>query len=63
MYLGFALALLGAWWFMGSLSAGVGCIGFFLAAQYWYIPFEEKRCLDVFGDDYKTYQQAVRRWL
>lgn len=63
MYLGFLLALIGAWWLMGSLTAGIGSALFFFAAHYWYIPFEEKRCREVFGEDYINYQRSVRRWL
>jgi len=27
------------------------------------IPFEERRLAQIFGDDYRAYQQRVRRWI
>jgi len=63
MYLGFVGIMIGVALLVGTLSAWVGVIGFWLAANQWYIPFEEGRMLARFGDDYVAYQRRVRRWL
>jgi protein-S-isoprenylcysteine O-methyltransferase Ste14 len=63
MYLGFLIALLGTAVLVGSLSALLGPVGFFLAAQFHYVPFEEERMRETFGADYEEYARHVRRWI
>ncbi len=63
MYLGFLLVLIGFAWCFGVISVWVGPLIFLLLANFWYIPFEEKRMLEKFGDSYVGYRQKVRRWL
>ena len=63
IYLGFVVSLLGTWVYLGSLSPLLGVVVFFLAANYWYIPFEEARLREGFGEAYREYQQRVGRWL
>ncbi len=63
MYLGFTLMLCGVALFIGSLTAWVGPIAFFAAANLWYIPFEEARMHATFGDAYEAYQRQVPRWI
>lgn len=64
MYLGFSLALFGIYLLCGSsLFAAMIVIGFFLACNFIYIPFEEQRMKACFGAEYEWYCQAVRRWL
>ncbi len=63
MYLGFLLLATGVACGVGSLSAFVGPLVFFAAADRWYIPFEERRMSDVFGDEYQRYRSVVRRWV
>jgi protein-S-isoprenylcysteine O-methyltransferase Ste14 len=63
MYLGFTVALLGEAVLVGAITALVGPLGFFLAAQWHYIPFEEKRMRAVFGSAFGDYASRVRRWL
>lgn len=63
MYLGFVLALLGVAVVLGSLAALFGPLVFLAVADRWYIPFEERRMVAVFGDDYLRYQRSVRRWV
>ncbi|MGQ3054459.1 MAG: methyltransferase family protein [Roseateles sp.] len=63
MYLGMLLALCGAALALGVLSAGAGPLLFFIAAQTWYIPFEEAALHRKFGADYADYRRRVRRWL
>ena len=63
-YVGVPLALL--------LGAAIACntaysllfpLAFFFAAQFWYIPFEEKRMKQTFGEAYDAYCQRTRRWI
>ena len=62
MYLGFVLVLVGAALLVGTASAWVGGLVFFVAADRWYIPFEERRLRTTFGADYEAYRGRVRRW-
>lgn len=63
MYLGFAVALAGLALGLGSIAAWPGPVAFAGAANFWYIPFEEKRMAHTFKDDYATYARRVRRWV
>ena len=63
IYLGFTLALLGWAMVLGNLAALDGVLLFFLAAHFWYIPFEEKAMKKEFGTVYEQYKKQVRRWL
>jgi protein-S-isoprenylcysteine O-methyltransferase Ste14 len=63
MYLGFLLLLVGAAMLANAWVALLPALAFFLAAQFWYIPFEERAAAARFGDDYAAYRRRVRRWL
>lgn len=63
MYLGFTLFLVGLALVLGKAAALVGPIVFFIAADRWYIPFEERRMDATFGSDYDQYRHQVRRWI
>ena len=63
MYLGFTLMLCGAALLVGTLTAWVGAVVFFIAANVWYIPFEEARMRATFGSAYDDYRRRVPRWL
>jgi protein-S-isoprenylcysteine O-methyltransferase Ste14 len=63
MYLGFVLALLGVWLLLGSLSPLAGVLAFFVAADRWYIPFEERMLVAQFGWDFEAYRTRTRRWI
>ena len=63
MYLGFMLALVGAALILETAAVWIGPVAFFAAANWWYIPFEERRMSVVFGGDYTRYQLRVRRWV
>jgi len=63
IYLGFTIALLGIALLYGSLSTLIPVLLFFLIANFWYIPFEEKNMKKVFGQSYLFYKRRVRRWL
>lgn len=63
MYLGFALFLAGAALGLGSLTAWFGPAFFLIAANFWYIPFEETRMAKTFHVEYDAYRSEVRRWV
>lgn len=63
MYLGFVLTLLGGALIANAISAFAPVILFLLAANFWYIPYEERAAAARFGDAYADYRRRVRRWL
>lgn len=63
IYLGFTSLLLGIAICLGSLSPFLLAVNFFCLANFWYIPFEEKKMESTFGDKYNNYKKKVRRWL
>ncbi len=63
MYLGLTVFLAGAWLLLGSLSPGIFAAAFLLIADRWYIPFEERRLLAVFGAAYENYRSRTPRWI
>lgn len=63
MYLGFAAVLLGSALALGTVTPLIACALFLLAADRWYIPFEERACEARFGEAYRSYRARTRRWL
>lgn len=63
MYLGFVVMLVGVAVLVGTATSSLGPLLFWLAADKWYIPFEERRMRERFGPDYEAYAARVRRWL
>jgi len=63
MYVGFALALVGTWIALGTLSPGIPVATFILVTDLWYIPFEERVMATTFGAEYEDYRKTTRRWL
>jgi protein-S-isoprenylcysteine O-methyltransferase Ste14 len=63
MYLGFAVFLTGLAILLGTLVPFLGPIAFIIAADRWYIPFEEDALKRKFGEQYEAYQRATRRWI
>ena len=63
IYLGFTLILLGIALLLGNVAALIPVACFFLAANFWYVPFEEKNMEIVFGKNYLFYKKKVRRWI
>ena len=63
MYLGMLLVLVGAALALDSVGAFVGPVVFYLAATYWYIPYEENAAKAEFGTSYTEYCGRVRRWI
>jgi protein-S-isoprenylcysteine O-methyltransferase Ste14 len=63
MYLGAAVALGGAALFYRSLPL-LGYVGVFLLATHAFVVWYEEPALERrFGEAYRTYRAAVRRWL
>ncbi len=63
IYLGFLLSLIGVWIYLGSLVPVIGCLIFYVVADRWYVPFEEKQLHRKFGAAYDDYRRRVGRWL
>ena len=63
MYLGMLLMLLGSAFFMGTITAMLAPVIFFLIIDKVFIPYEEEKLLTSFGDSYSQYMLTTRRWL
>jgi protein-S-isoprenylcysteine O-methyltransferase Ste14 len=63
MYLGFALTLVGVWFLLGALSPVLGVTVFVVAADRWYIRFEEQMLAQRFGREFDVYLARTRRWI
>lgn len=63
MYLGFLIVLTGVAIVCNTALGFVVVPIFFIAANWWYIPFEEARAAEQFGSDYQAYRERVRRWI
>ena len=63
MYLGMLIMLTGASFFMGTIPAMFAPIGFFIIIDKVFVPYEEEKLLDIFGDVYLTYFAQTRRWI
>ncbi|MGH1426391.1 MAG: methyltransferase family protein [Arenicella sp.] len=62
MYLGLAVLLLGWSWFLMNAYAMLLVIAFIGYITAFQIKPEERMLSHLFGDDYRQYQQRVRRW-
>ena len=63
MYLGMMAILFGIAVCVGSLSAFVSPLIFFLVSDFRFIPLEESVMENVFGMAYVEYKGRVRRWI
>jgi len=63
MYLGMALILFGAAVFVGAVFIFLAPIAFFLTINQFFIPREEKKLEQLFGQQFLNYKNHVRRWL
>lgn len=63
MYLSMFLLVLGTALIVGHWAGLLMPMAFFLAANWWYIPFEERASEQIFGDRYRQYRARVRRWI
>ena len=63
MYLGMVLILLGLSICLGNLICLISPIIFLIIISLIFIPYEEKKMQDTFGQEYLDYKNSVRRWL
>jgi len=63
MYVAAAMLLCSVACFMGSLPFLIPPIGFVLVMNSLYIPHEERRMAETFGEPYDAYRARVRRWI
>lgn len=63
MYLGISIGLLGIAVFLGSASAFLFPIVFFVVMDLVFIPHEEKALQSVFGEEYRVYKSKIHRWI
>lgn len=62
-YLGMAVILLGLALILGTAVPFAMPILFILIIEMFFIPAEERMLEDRFGEQYRIYRAAVRRWL
>jgi protein-S-isoprenylcysteine O-methyltransferase Ste14 len=63
MYLGMVIALAGIAMVLGSLTAFLAPLAFFITMEIIFIPIEEKAMENIFGQKYLDYKKRVRQWL
>lgn len=63
MYLGLFLILFGWGCYLGAMSALLVLPIFIKVITRLQIVPEERKLLEIFGDDYRNYCQRVRRWI
>jgi protein-S-isoprenylcysteine O-methyltransferase Ste14 len=63
MYLAIVVMLLGIAVWVGSLPMLIAPVGFFAFMSVVFIPYEERRLRETFGDSYISFTQRVRRWM
>lgn len=63
MYLGLLLLLLAWSIFLANLLCLIVLPAFVLYVNHFQIRSEERALEDLFGDDYRSYMNDVRRWL
>ncbi len=63
MYLGMLLILTGVSFIMGTIPAMLAPIVFFIVIDRVFIPYEEDKLINDFGDVYSNYQTATGRWI
>ncbi len=63
MYLGMTLVLLGVSLFLGNLISFISPLAFLIIINFMFIPIEEKKMLDTFGDKYLEYSKKIRPWI
>jgi protein-S-isoprenylcysteine O-methyltransferase Ste14 len=63
MYLGMVLLMLGIGVLVSSPAVLVAALLQFTVLHFLFIPFEEKKMENQFGEKYVAYKRSVRRWL
>jgi len=62
MYLGFIISLLGIAIILGSISAFISPLFFYIIINFFFIPFEERLMENNFGQDFLDFKKQIRRW-
>lgn len=63
MYLGVIIVLLGIAIYVGSIPFYLISVIYFIIINHVFCPYEEKKLVTTFGNDYLEYKNRVRRWL
>lgn len=63
MYLGMIGMLLAIAVFVGTAPFYLAAGAYFVVINQVFCPYEENRLAETFGESYRLYRQAVRRWL
>ncbi len=63
MYWGLTLIVLGIAIYVGSVPFLLVPVAFLLTLNFGFVPWEERRLEETFGDPYRAYRDRVRRWL
>jgi protein-S-isoprenylcysteine O-methyltransferase Ste14 len=63
MYLGAVLLVSGVAVLFGSLTPLMVAVAYFLVLQEGFVRHEERLLEQRFGEEYRTYQKSVHRWL
>jgi len=63
MYVGFVLLLIGCSILSGNILSFLSPLFFFVILHWMFIPYEEEKMENTFGENYLEYKKRVRRWL
>ncbi|MDP3980950.1 MAG: isoprenylcysteine carboxylmethyltransferase family protein [Chlamydiota bacterium] len=63
MYLGIVIMLFAIVLWVGSWPMLIAPVGFFVFMSLVRIPYEEQQLRDIFGEDYTSYTENIRRWI
>ncbi len=63
MYLGMILIMLGLALCVGTLPFYISSIVYFAIINFLFVPYEEKKLANSFGEEYLRYMSEVRRWV
>jgi protein-S-isoprenylcysteine O-methyltransferase Ste14 len=63
MYVGFVMFLMGCSILSGNILSFLSPLFFFAVLNWMFIPYEEEKMENTFGEKYREYKKRVRRWL
>lgn len=63
IYLGLTIMMMGVGLYFNTPLGFAPVVVFFVLANFWYAPSEERAAARVFGEEYAAYRRKVRRWL
>ncbi len=62
MYLGAVVFFVGLSFILGNVISFVVPIFFFIIINFMFIPYEEDKMVNTFGDEYLSYKKKVKCW-